>query len=272
MADFIDITLVANAGVLVEHGGTGLLVDGIHRQDGHPFSMVSESDLELMRLGGEPFANLDYLLFTHEHPDHFTAPLVLEHVRQRPVRGMFLPDEEQGSAELGRLFGHVREQGIFFRSLNMEPGQARHFALGYDLMVTAICARHMGPQYQDIRNYCFLLSLGGMNVLFTGDGDHVAQYYELALRNVALDAVFVNPIFYHNPAGQVIINEIFRPRQVVVYHMPFAGEDTLNLEFMVGRDLSKYARPGIRTHVLGSDNRHIRVYPASSEQNKAMGL
>jgi hypothetical protein len=35
--DFIKITLIANAGVLVEHNGVGLLVDGIHHKEGHPF-------------------------------------------------------------------------------------------------------------------------------------------------------------------------------------------------------------------------------------------
>jgi len=93
VTDFIDITLVANAGVLVEHAGRGLPVDGIHHQDRHPFSKVAEADLERMKERSAPFANFKYLLFSHEHPDHFTPGRVQELVQPDRTKGLFLPDE-----------------------------------------------------------------------------------------------------------------------------------------------------------------------------------
>jgi len=261
VADCIDITLVANAGVMIEGNGVGLLVDGMHHEDGHPFSKVLESDMERMRQGAEPFAKLDYLLFTHEHPDHFTPDRVLEHVRHRPVRGVFLPGARGGSPSLALLHKYMREQGIPHQSLGLGPGQARQYSPEDGLRITAIGARHMGAQFQAVRNDCFLLSLGSMNLLFTGDADHVGGYYESALKHTALDAVFVNPIFYHNPDGQAIINEIFRPQHVVIYHMPSLREDPFHLALTVKRALKKYARPEIRTHVLDSEHTHLCLYP-----------
>jgi L-ascorbate metabolism protein UlaG (beta-lactamase superfamily) len=108
----------------------------------------------------------------------------------------------------------------------------------------------MGPQYKTIRNDCFLLTLAGKNLLFTGDADHVVEYFERALAEVALDVVFVNPIFYHNPTGQEIINDIFRPRDVVIYHMPFEQDDTMQFSYMVNSDIQKHGHPEIQTHVL----------------------
>ncbi|WP_027184422.1 MBL fold metallo-hydrolase [Desulfovibrio inopinatus] len=263
MANTIDITLIANAGVMVEQNGTGLLVDGMHHEGGHPFSRVPQSEMASMRDSAPPFEHLDYLLFTHEHPDHFTPGYVLEYLRHRPIQGLLLPDETGGSADYADLLGHVRKQNIPHHTFGLEPGQTRHVRLAEHLHITAIGTLHMGPQYQDVRNDCFLVALNGMNILFTGDADHVAEYYENALHNVRLDAVFVNPIFYHNPHGQHIINTIFRPRHVIIYHMPFAEDDTMNFTYMVGRDQEKHKNPRVQVHVLGEQRQRLRLYGAT---------
>lgn len=263
MSDCIAITLVANAGVLVAGNGVGLLVDGIHQEGGHPFDKVSEADMRRLFQGAGQFTPIDYLLFTHEHPDHFTPRRVMDYVLQRPVKGLFVPDATGGSPEFSRLLDYLRQRGLPHWTLGLAPGETRRITLADDLAVTAIGTRHMGPQYQDVRNDCFLITLHGMNLLFTGDADHVAAYYAAAVADVSLDAVFVNPIFYHNPAGQDIINTIFRPRHVVIYHMPSEQHDFMQFDSMVARDVEKYGQPDIRTHVLTSDPRqaHLELCP-----------
>lgn len=255
--DCIKITLIANAGVLVEHNDVGLLVDGIHHEDGHPFSQVSENDIKLMRQGLGIFDNLDYLLFTHEHPDHLTPQYVSEFIRQRSVKGIFLPNEHDGSTSLTLLLNQIQKIGIPYWTLGLETGETKRFVLADDLIVTAIGTRHMGPQFASIKNDCFLLTLAGKNLLFTGDADHVAQYFKNALSKVALDAVFVNPIFYHNSNGQKIINEILHPRHVVIYHMPFEQDDVMQFSYMAKSDIERYRRPGILTHVLSSEKQTL---------------
>ncbi|MDD3313078.1 MBL fold metallo-hydrolase [Pseudodesulfovibrio sp.] len=254
-----EITLVANAGVLVAHGGRALLVDGVHREDGHPFSRVPEADLVRMRFGVHPFERLDYLLFTHEHPDHFTPRLVSELVARRRVRSIFLPGADRGSQDLADLKALAGERGIPFHALSLAPGESARFEPEAGIAVTAIGARHMGRQFQDVRNDCYLLALGGLNLLFTGDADHVPEYYEAALKGVDLDAAFVNPIFFHNETGQAIIRDIFRPREVVIYHMPFADDDTLHFACMVGRDREKYAGSGLPVRVLAGEGQRLRL-------------
>lgn len=261
MTECIDIDLVANAGVMVRGGGLGLLVDGVHDQDGHPFSRVSVEDREHMARGEGIYVHLDYLLFTHEHPDHFTPGLALELLRRRPVRGVFLPDAAEGSPELARYRDALAEKGVPHWSLGLLPGQTRTVKPEPGLSVTAVGARHMGPQFREARNDCLLVSLAGMNLLFTGDADHVPEYYGDALRGVNLDAVFVNPIFFHNPDGQAIIDGIFRPREVFIYHMPPEGRDPFHLAFTVRRALERYGRPDLPVHVLDAGNPSARLCP-----------
>ncbi|WP_028582594.1 MBL fold metallo-hydrolase [Desulfogranum japonicum] len=250
MGDEIKITLIANAGVLVEHKGVGLLVDGIHHEEGHLFSKVTRDDLQHMQQGTGVFTHLDYLLFTHEHPDHFTPGHVLQHIRSRAVKGIILPGESQGSAELRKLYSQARKRYIPVWSFDVKPGSTKQVHLADGLHVTGIGARHMGPQYASVQNSCFLLTWAGRNLLFTGDADHVTEYFQDALDEVSLDAVFVNPLFYHNPIGQEIIQDIFCPKAVVIYHMPFEQDDTLPFSYMVESDMKRYAHHSRSTHVF----------------------
>ncbi|EGB16315.1 hypothetical protein DND132_3112 [Pseudodesulfovibrio mercurii] len=261
MTDCIDIDLVANAGVLVRGNGLGLLVDGMHDQDGHPFDRVGAGDMARMGRGEGIFARLDYLLFTHEHPDHFTPELVLDHLERRPVKGVFLPDAAHGSPDLERLIGVLERRSVPYWTMGLNPGQARTVTPEPGLTVTAVGTRHMGKQFQEVRNDCLLVTLGTMRLLFTGDADHVAAYYEEPLRDVPIDAAFVNPIFYHNPNGQAIIDDIFRPLEVVIYHMPSEARDPFHLAFTVKRAMQKYARPDMPVHVLAAASPHVSLCP-----------
>ncbi|MGE4191944.1 MAG: MBL fold metallo-hydrolase [Pseudodesulfovibrio sp.] len=258
MAECIDVTLVANAGILVRGGGTGLLVDGIHDQGDHPFDRVDRDTLVRMRQGDAPFQQLEYLLFTHEHPDHFTPGLVMEHLRYRRTKGLFTPDPRCGSVEAVLLARFAGELGVPQWNGSLEPGQAKTYGLGEGLGVTVIGGVHMGKAFTGVRNDSFLVSVGGSNLLFTGDADHVPEHFEKALAGVSLDAAFVNPIFYHNPEGQRCINEVFRPREVVICHLPDREKDTYHLWFTLERALSRHARPGMPVRVLTTDSPSLR--------------
>ncbi|WP_321404895.1 MBL fold metallo-hydrolase [Maridesulfovibrio sp.] len=259
--NYVDVTLVANAGVLVRYDGTDILIDGIHYEGGHPFCKVSPMDLQLMKTGTPPFDRLDYLFFSHEHPDHFTPSLVCEQLKQRPVKFLLIPEDRYGSKSMGELLGEVRKRGISHHISSLGPGEFKSFDLKKDLKLTIIGTRHMGPQYQDVPNDCFMLEMGGINILFTGDADPVAEYYEKQLQGVELEAVFVNPLFYHNREGRRIINEIFRPRNVVVYHMPSEKSDPMQLRLTVERAREKYVKCGLQTYILQRERQKIRFWP-----------
>ena len=255
----IKITLIANAGVLVEHMGIGLLVDGVHHEQGHSFPRVKRSDLLDMRQGTGAFSHLDYLLFTHEHPDHFSPLYVTELIHARSMRGLVLPSCTHPSAELSLLLNHIRHNLIPSWSLGLQPGARRDITLTGDISVTAIGTRHMGPQYHHLANDCLILHIGGKKLLFTGDGDTVREYYAPALEDMKLDAVFVNPLFYHHPLGQEILNTIFRPRTIVIYHMPCKDQDTMHLAPMVERSRQRYKRAQVTTIVFEREKQVLEI-------------
>jgi L-ascorbate metabolism protein UlaG (beta-lactamase superfamily) len=115
----------------------------------------------------------------------------------------------------------------------------------------------MGPQYAAVKHHCFLLTIAGKNILFTGDADHVPEYFVPALNGINPDMVFVNPLFYHHENGRKIINDIFRPRTVVIYHMPFARDDTTRLSHVVERDIKQHGQNGIQVIIFCQEKQRL---------------
>lgn len=72
MQEQVKATFLVNAAVLLEFRGTKLLIDGIYDENGHCFSNLSERQWEKLKAGEGEFAGIEYLLFTHEHGDHFS--------------------------------------------------------------------------------------------------------------------------------------------------------------------------------------------------------
>ena len=92
MDSALRITLIANAGLLMTYRGTTLMVDGIYGREGHPFSNLSPEVWREMLESEDRFRKVDYLLFTHAHPDHFSPEMTGEFLHHRSVKGMFLPE------------------------------------------------------------------------------------------------------------------------------------------------------------------------------------
>ena len=84
-------TLIANAGILLEINGIRFLIDGLHHSSQYPFSPVPQAMLDQMLRGEGPFRDADFLLFTHDHPDHWSPALTQAYLQANRVRRVLLP-------------------------------------------------------------------------------------------------------------------------------------------------------------------------------------
>ncbi len=96
MQEQVKATFLVNAAVLLEFRGTKLLIDGIYDENGHCFSNLSERQWEKLKAGEGEFAGIEYLLFTHEHGDHFSPQRVAEYLEYRQPKAIFMPRDGWG--------------------------------------------------------------------------------------------------------------------------------------------------------------------------------
>ena len=235
MQEQVKATFLVNAAVLLEFRGTKLLIDGIYDENGHCFSNLSERQWEKLKAGEGEFAGIEYLLFTHEHGDHFSPQRVAEYLEYRQPKAIFMPRD--GSAALRALQKKAEGMGIPCVLLHRELCRKTVFRPEQEIRIRAFQTRHLDKLYWDVPHFCYLLECGEKKLLFTADVDFTQEDFS-AVRGMALDAVFVNPLMSHSEEGKALFAAgVLQTKTKIVYHIPFAGEDKMMIRKIVEQEM-----------------------------------
>jgi len=250
----IQATLLANAGVLLQYRDTAVLVDGIYGSEPHYFSNLKPGVWEQMLRGEGLFEKIDYLLFTHDHPDHFSPEMTMEFLRARAVKGVFLPDSP--AVKESGLTAFLTERSIPFICLSQETGKAA-YRMEKGVTVRAIPTRHLDKKFQHVQHLCYLLTFGEKHLLFTADADYTQERFESIRRFFPLQAAFINPLFFGALRHGRFFNGELDARLTCVYHVPFEGDDPVNMRATLTRDLADWPQEKGNVLVLDESLRCI---------------
>jgi glyoxylase-like metal-dependent hydrolase (beta-lactamase superfamily II) len=80
----VSVRYVANAGVLVEMAGARVLIDAPVREGIPPYATSSADERTRLERAQPPYADVDAILVTHWHEDHFSAKAVAAHLASSP--------------------------------------------------------------------------------------------------------------------------------------------------------------------------------------------
>ncbi len=227
----IRVTLLANAGVLLQYRGIALLLDGIFGKRDNPFSELPDGCWQAMLREEPPLARLDYLLFSHYHPDHFAPEMVRELLEHRTVKGLFYP--EDGAPQVRSLSDWLRQWGVPCVLLSPRTDRAV-VQIEPDISVQAFIVPHLGEEYRAVPHVCYLLCFDGRRVLFTADSDYLHEDFS-RLAATPLEAVFLNPLFYQAYYDERLFHGHFDTDTLCVYHVPFREDDRMHMRDMAWR-------------------------------------
>lgn len=235
MSDEIQVTLVANAGILLSFRGRKLLIDGLFRAEDTPFSCIPAKTLEKLLNGYPPYDDIDYLLFTHYHPDHFSPEITRSYLERRGAKGVLLPPGH--GADLLRLQEEL--EALQIPCLIAETSGVSEARLAADLQIRTLPTGHLDPKFQDVPHVALLLTLGEKRLLVTGDADYIHETFPAL---PPLRAVFLNPLFFHACSTGTFFRGSFQTDAFCVYHVPFPEDDVFHLQSMLERDLQQAQR------------------------------
>ena len=238
----ISVTLLANAGLLISYRGTTLLLDGIFGREGNPFSPLPAGCWDRMCKGQAPFAQIDYLLFTHFHPDHFSPEMTMRDLGSRQVKGLFFPDDPSPRVQALKTF--LRNRGTPCVLLSHRTDHAA-VQIEPHLGVRAFVTQHLGPEFYGVPHVCYLISFDDRQVLFTADADYVHEDF----RQVAgerLEAVFLNPLFYQALSDPRLFHSSLPAATLCVYHLPYPEDDHMSMHAMLRKKLTERQAGGPR--------------------------
>ena len=139
----IQVTLLANEGILLQSDTLKILIDGIHENNDGEFNGLSKQVLKDL-IDGEKllFQNIDYILYTHCHYDHFSAAATAAYLERHPVKGVLMPDHGTRAFISLRETASRRADSTWL--LDLSQGVKNEIKLSEDFTLTVFRSVHAG--------------------------------------------------------------------------------------------------------------------------------
>lgn len=218
-----------------------ILIDSLY--GGNKFFNQKSSDVcEAVAGKGHEFRNVDVLLFTHRHEDHFSSTYVNSYIRHNRVNKVFVPcvsRQELKYEDTGLVWSE--DETIKVMTVGMKDEVLFYEQIFTDGWVVFFKTKHMGEPGFNVPHYSIALLIGGNSYLFMGDTDW--SYPVRNVRNIiagtTLKGIFMNPLSYADRKRKEWLAGLGYP-QVLLYHIPFADDDVAGLRNLVQGETGFY--------------------------------
>lgn len=214
------IQYIANSGVLVEIGSKRILIDALTKSKIPMFKSTPEDIYQQLLNQEPPYDQIDFLLVTHQHSDHFDVERVLSFLKNSQKTKVIAPEEvvfalrkEAPDVLSERLYG-----------MNPALGQSETIYLE-GLRIKGMAMRHEGETDTVIFHLAYLID-GGKKVLHLGDAAPVSENFEgFHLREEKIQVLLANFPYAGIPRARQIIRDFIEPQRMAVIHLPDPNQD-----------------------------------------------
>ncbi len=233
----VRVTFVGNAGFLITVGDKKVLIDAFFT--GFPPGYTLPFNVKSLLLNAEPpFDQVDLILTTHDHADHFSAEMVRQHMKNNP-NAVFI-STTQATRQLAD-FGNrvIAVDPVAGTPVNAEAN---------GIQVEAIYQNHGTPPSgsTEIYNNGYVVTINGIKIFHTGDNAALKDVVQYNLSDQSIDLAFIEHFYLRNSASRGILDinigakyifpihyQYTTPeynREVVIFNYPDAVVFNLELE------------------------------------------
>ncbi|MCB1036455.1 MAG: MBL fold metallo-hydrolase [Acidobacteria bacterium] len=212
-AEELKVTYVANEGFLLESGGRKVLVDALFGDYPLYIAIPDEVRSQVVEARG-PFADVDLLLASHHHADHFDARAVVTHLLANPKATFVSTPQAVAKVREQKGYEKVSERvrGVY----PMEGTRASFPELGLEVLNL----HHGRDRKPLVENLGLLFRVGAFKVLQVGDTQLTRQ--ELAATGLDMDGIDLAMVpdwllIYDDWKGMV--ESIVRPKYLAAIHL-----------------------------------------------------
>ncbi len=231
------LTYIANSGITVEYRNKKVLVDGVHIQQTKPYYSVANKTLEKMLLNNEPYNNIDLMLFTHHHPDHFDAYAVNEILKRNKLTQMLGTPQVLSMIRSQNNYNEILSSQVW--PITLEKNKSMRVKLK-DINFEITALDHDGAEKQRVDNYAYLFEIRNKSFLHLGDAQaSMANFENTQLFDREIDVLIAPFIFIGLAEGRRIIQKL-KPQTVVISHLPDKKYDTGELLYKTYKVYKKH--------------------------------
>jgi L-ascorbate metabolism protein UlaG (beta-lactamase superfamily) len=213
----VEITYIANEGALISSGDKQVLIDGLHREYKPDYMYPPPALLEKLEKADKPFDEVDIILVSHVHLDHFHPQSVGLHLKNNP-RALLL-SSDQVVASVANEFGEYRAISSRVKPISWR-WKEKVVRRERGISITFLGLRHANKQFESVQNLGHIIELGGKKLLHIGDADMPVENFErFNLADERIEVAFIPYWYLLYPLGQSIVKEHIKPRHIIAVHI-----------------------------------------------------
>jgi L-ascorbate metabolism protein UlaG (beta-lactamase superfamily) len=221
----VEVTYLACEGFLIEAGSNKVLIDALFDDDTINYCHLHSPETQAQLRGAEPpFDEVDLILVTHGHRDHFSPAPVLEHLAADPDCIFIGPHQavEQFGEEIPDRVVEVylapfESRDLGFNGIGIEVHRLHHSPY----MVKDPETGEEYNRHRDVDNLAYIINMGGFRILHVGDATLPPNREHLeseAFPKGKIDLVFLE--FFDWSEETVEILKSMKPDHVIFMHLP----------------------------------------------------
>ncbi len=213
----LEITYIANEGVLISAGDKQVLIDGLHREYQRAYAFLPPVQREKIENAKSPFDQIDLVLVSHMHLDHFHSESVGLHLQHNS--NAVLVSSQQVVDAVERNFKDFQTIKSRVTAATPQWRERRSMKMaGVDFEILGL--RHGTGRHASIQNLGHLIKLGGKKLLHVGDADTaVENFQDFNLDEEGIDIAFIPVWFLLYDEGRTIVREHIKPKQIIAVHI-----------------------------------------------------
>jgi L-ascorbate metabolism protein UlaG (beta-lactamase superfamily) len=208
-AQDVRVTYVGNAGFMITTSHKKILIDSLYRGIEGIYTLPVDIQNQLA-LAQPPFDNIDLILVSHSHRDHFSLGLVTQHLQNDP-NAIF--------ASHSSITSQVSKSTDRIVTLDPMPGEPVQADIdGIHVEALALAHGQNGP-----RNIGFVITVDCVKLFFSGDIDINAFSYEefraYNLPEQKIDIAFIPHFYLTNiPSEQQFVMQGIDAKYIIPIH------------------------------------------------------
>jgi L-ascorbate metabolism protein UlaG (beta-lactamase superfamily) len=216
--DSISITYIANCGFLIEMDSYKIIIDGLFKR-GHNYYPVPDTVSQKLLVSNQyPFNDIDLILVSHVHEDHFDKDMVIECMLNNPLVKLLCPQQVMDRIiEAGSVYDQLKS-----RMIECTPDTfTSQFIRVEDIEIYACRLPHPGERHKNVQNIAYLISVHGKTVFHSADIDphQIDRYTGIKLNEMDIDIGFINEDFSRIENAS-LAKEFINAKHNIAMHLP----------------------------------------------------
>jgi L-ascorbate metabolism protein UlaG (beta-lactamase superfamily) len=213
----LTITYIGNEGALISSGDKQVLIDGLHREYKPAYDFPPPALLASLESAKPPYNEVDLVLVSHMHLDHFHPESVGRHLFNNPKA--VLVSSQQVVDSVAKEFDGFKEIEARVKRATPEWKNSITFnESGIKLRVLGL--RHSGERFVGIQNLGHLIEINGVKLLHIGDADiSIENFSSFRLDQEGIDIAFIPFWYLSSDSGRSLVRDHIKPKQVIAVHV-----------------------------------------------------